>query len=166
MKNIELKLKIESFETLLPKIQREAKFTGTLHQTDTYFLLGSKRLKVREEENKSELIYYVRKNTENSKDSVYYVFRLNRRFVSFAKKALGAIFGTKKIVKKRRDLYLYENTRIHIDTVKDFGNFLELETVVKDEKQYADFAKEQERIISLLGLREYQKISCSYSDMG
>ena len=34
------------------------------------------------------------------------------------------------VVEKKRLLYMYDNTRIHLDEVKGLGKFLELETLV------------------------------------
>lgn len=67
------------------------------------------------------------------------------------------------IVNKKRELYLYNNTRIHLDYVSGLGYFLELETRVlnglKDaEKRFAE-------MISLLKLDNKKEIRASYKDL-
>ncbi len=77
---------------------------------------------------------------------------------------MSSIYGEKNIVRKKRNLWIYKNTRIHLDDVYGLGGFLEIETVVKniDIKQAR---KEHSEIISLLNLLEYKKIDKSYGDL-
>ncbi len=68
------------------------------------------------------------------------------------------------IVEKVREIFIYKNTRIHLDEVKNLGKFLELETVVKNISQ--DEAKlEFEEVVKLLNLDVKNQIRKSYRDL-
>jgi predicted adenylyl cyclase CyaB len=80
-----------------------------------------------------------------------------------ANKYLKRFLDVLTIVNKKRELYLYKNTRIHLDYVKGLGCFLELETRVinglKDaEKRFAF-------MMDLLKLRDKKEIRASYKDL-
>ena len=46
------------------------------------------------------------------------------------KRLLGRMLGPRACVRKRREVWLYENARIHLDTVEGLGRFIEIEVVV------------------------------------
>jgi predicted adenylyl cyclase CyaB len=74
------------------------------------------------------------------------------------------VLGTLAVVDKKRELWVAGHTRIHLDSVKKLGKFLELETVVSnisDELAY----KEHKQVIKNLELNKYKKYSQSYGDM-
>lgn len=62
-------------------------------------------------------------------------------------------------------MYLYKNTRIHLDKVKNLRTFLELETVVHHNAPEKAFVEEQEEVKLKLKLDSGQYISGSYSDL-
>ncbi len=165
MKNIELKVRADLSSLSARLNSLNPSHVGTVFQKDTYYLLGSRRLKIREEEDAAEIIYYERDDEENSKDSRYFIVKIRKAWFQFAKLTLSFLFCEKKVVEKERDLYIYENTRIHLDKVKDLGEFLELETVVRHENRYDEYRKEQSKVINILRLQKYQKLAASYSDM-
>ena len=165
MKNIELKVKIDKLDSLSNIIKSQSSFQGTLFQKDTYYLLGKNRLKTREEGDEFEIIYYQREDKESSTDSKYFLYQINKIFFFFVKLFLNLFFGKKKVVEKRRDLYLYKNTRIHIDKVKKLGDFLELETVVNDKEKYDEYKKEHSEVIKKFNLNKFEKVAHSYSDL-
>jgi len=165
MRNIELKAQVD-YVSMLNRINTlKPTCLGTLFQTDTYYLLGNRRLKIRKETNKTELIYYKRENKEDSKDSHYFIFKLNSLLFYCTKKILTFLFGIKKVIEKQRQLFIYKNTRIHLDRVKDLGEFLELETVVRNEEIYSEYQREQMEVISRLKIADYHKVAYSYSDL-
>jgi adenylate cyclase class IV len=164
MKNIELKVGVDDFSAVSNGLDiLHAVPKGRLIQLDTYFNFPSSRLKLREiDRHIFELIWYRRPNAQHSKISRYHIFKLRKPFALFVKTILSFILGRKVTVEKSRALWMYKKTRIHLDVVKDLGNFVELETVTNSpEKDKA----EHNKIVRLLGLASYQSIAVSYSDI-
>jgi predicted adenylyl cyclase CyaB len=164
MRNLEIKVKVENLEEIENRLDF-AEHKPTLEQTDTYFLLGEKRLKIREEKTKNEIIYYERKMKNGTRESIYHRITIPKNTVKFLKAVFDFIFGTKVLVTKKRDLYLYKNTRIHLDTVNNLGEFVELETVVFDDTKKESYEKEHEEVKNKLLLTNYPAIAGSYSDL-
>jgi predicted adenylyl cyclase CyaB len=62
-------------------------------------------------------------------------------------------------------LYLVGRTRIHLDRVKDLGNFLELEVVLNDNEPPEDGIKEAKAILCQLGVKDSQLVEGAYVDL-
>lgn len=165
MKNIELKLRLDGSGTIISTLKKlGARYQGKLRQTDTYYNCGNGRLKIRETNNHNfELIFYQRPDIIGSKTSCYLVFSIEKPQLKTIKSILSGALGEKVVIKKQRDLWIYKNTRIHLDKVNHLGNFLELETLVKKTKAEAE--REHNEIINLLNLSRFKKCKKSYSDM-
>ena len=69
------------------------------------------------------------------------------------------------IVNKKRDLFIYKNTRIHLDDVKNLGTYVELETVFNTNQIEEELITEHNFVIKSLGLDTLEKIPNSYSDL-
>jgi len=166
MKNIELKVTLENFKNILLLLKKiKAKHKGMMHQIDTYYQFKDARIKIREIDKKIfELIIYQRPNSRGSKISNYRVYKLKGSALKNLKNNLKAKLGEKIIVSKKRNLYLYKNTRIHLDNVKGLGKFLELETVV-NKPNLPEARKEHNFIKKVLLLNDYKNIHNSYSDI-
>ncbi len=166
MINLEIKVVASNIEEIKNKaIKIGVSNNGVLQQTDTYLLVGKKRLKLREETDRNHLVFYVRENTNDSKFSKYYIVNIPKYLSPIIKKILSAIFGVKVIVNKKRELLIYKNTRIHLDTVENLGTYIELETVFNNNQKEIDLTGEHNFVISSLGLNNLEKISSSYSDL-
>ncbi|MDO8486481.1 MAG: class IV adenylate cyclase [Candidatus Staskawiczbacteria bacterium] len=165
MQNIELKVILNNFDQTINLLQNfGAKHQGTLHQIDTYYQCNIGRLKIREINNQSqELIFYQRPDTTLSKISQYQIIRITNKQIKTIKHLLHISLGEKVIVEKERDLWLYQNTRIHLDKVYGLGCFLELETVIK--KDITEAREEHLEVVKLLNLQKFPKIDRSYSDI-
>lgn len=166
MINLEIKvvaLNLEEIKERATKI--DAKNIATLSQIDTYFLVGDKRLKLREEKDTNYIVYYVRSNKKDSKLSKYKIIDIPKNLVWLVKKLFSFIFGIKIVVNKSRDLFIYGNTRVHFDDVKNLGTYVELETVFNTNQKEDDLAEEHNFVISSLGLDILEKIPNSYSDL-
>lgn len=164
MKNLEIKVKVGNLDDIKNHLVSDA-YRDTLEQVDTYFLLGETKIKIREEKKASELIIYFRKIKKGSRESRYYRIPLTTHSFFVVNGLLSSIFGVKVKVIKKRDLYIYKNTRIHIDTVNDLGNFIELETVCKDPRCGKEYHDEHEEVKKKLSLDRYKTIAGSYSGL-
>src|SRR3989344_4143548 len=167
MKNIEIKVRINNRSRILDILRDlNARKAGILTQVDTYYRTMQGRLKIREErETKTiTLIFYFRPDKPNSRISEYQIVQLPKQCASHSKIILAQAFGKSVVVKKKRTLYMYKHTRIHLDRVEKLGNFLELETVIGKQLKSAA-QREHAKVIQKLALGTYKHIPVSYSDL-
>lgn len=164
MKNLEIKVQINSIDVILDDLSFLEE-PVVLQQRDTYYLTGSFQIKLREEGAHSELIIYVRPITERSKESKYLRINVLNFLRPILKKGLFFVFGEKIVVNKKRVLFIYKNTRIHLDTVEGLGNFVELETVFNTSLSQNKGIKEHDEVVKLLNLHRFPVIKGSYSGL-
>ncbi len=164
-KNLEFKVRFDSLDSLQSKLKElKATHCGTINQVDTYFENPKGRLKLRETDKSGEdwLIYYERPNTLESRYSIYQLCKIDES--SVLKELLTTALGIKTIIKKQRVLWMYQNTRIHLDTVVDLGEFVELETVFQGQSE-PDANIEHNHVKTALGLEAAEPIAVSYSEL-
>lgn len=174
--NLEFKAQCQLLESLYPKLDDlNAIHRETVHQVDTYFHVAkgkdssiseacAPRLKLREIDEATEawLIYYERPNHEASRYSQYQLCEIADPMP--LKTLLTAALGVKTIVKKQRELWMFNNTRIHLDTVVDLGQFVELETVFQGQTE-AEAVNEHQHVKATLHLDTTDPVAVSYSDL-
>ncbi len=160
--NLELKIKIISHEEFIKKINLiGGKCIDTILQKDTYYKFQKGLLKLREQNGDFQLVKYNRNEEDGERWSDYSLLFLSGENVN---KYLSDLFEVETIVEKERNLYIYKNTRIHLDEVKNLGKFLELETVVKEitkEEAVVEFDK----VVEFLDLDISTQIKSSYRDL-
>lgn len=160
--NLELKVQVnshESFKKILKAILAEYK--GILIQKDTYYKYEKGLLKLRNVNGSFEFIKYIRDESAGTRWSNYEILNITS---PNAEEFLNDIFVVEAVVEKTRELFLYNNTRIHLDTVKSLGEFLELETVVDENGQF-DAENRYFEIFDLLNLAQYKEIKNSYRNL-
>jgi len=166
MKNIELKVQVNEFGKFRRLLRAmKAKPEGVLNQVDTYFNSKKGRMKIREMNHGScQLIFYQRPNRLDDRVSNYEIIDLGKKRCATLKNILALTNNNRVVVKKKRELWIYKHTRIHLDQVDKFGKYLELETV---QKKISEGQAKQEfnQIVNKLLLGGYKKIKSSYSDM-
>ncbi len=163
--NLEFKAKCQSRAALYPKLaDLNAVHHDTLHQVDTYFQSPTGRLKLREVDDTVEgwLIYYERPNHHDSRYSQYQLCEIADP--GSLKNLLTAALGVKTIVRKEREVWMFKNTRIHLDTVADLGEFIELETVFQGQME-AEAIDEHQHVKNTLYLDTAESVAVSYSDL-
>ena len=69
------------------------------------------------------------------------------------------------IVRKRRELWLWHNVRIHLDEVDGLGNFLEFEGVVAPEADEAISRRRVDQLVTEFAIASSDQIGMSYSDL-
>jgi predicted adenylyl cyclase CyaB len=159
--NLELKIKIKSFDKVIQLLKNcNANYNGLLNQKDVYFEWEKGLLKLRMQNGKNQLIKYFREESSSERFSNYEILNFEG---SNAESYLSEILKVEAIVEKKRELYIYKNTRIHLDSVNQLGDFLELETVVVSDEQ--DVKAEFNEVIELLELDLSNEIRCSYRDL-
>ncbi len=174
--NLEFKAQFQSLDELYPRLaDLNAVHHETVHQIDTYFHVTKgkdalksgacqPRLKLREVNGWSEgwLIYYERPNQEESRYSQYQLCEIADP--GSLKNLLTLALGVKTIVKKQREIWMFNHTRIHLDTVTDLGQFIELETVFQGQTE-VDAIDEHRYVKTTLRLDTTDPIAVSYSDL-
>lgn len=160
--NLELKIKTQSTDELVKKIKSNGgKFIELLPQKDTYYKFDKGLLKLRKVKEEFQLVKYNRNEKEGERWSDYSLLFIKGEDVEGYLKDL---FEIETIVEKERNLYIYKNTRIHLDSVTNLGQFLELETVVKNiTKEEAKI--EFDEVVKFLGLDLQTQIKKSYRDL-
>jgi predicted adenylyl cyclase CyaB len=159
--NIEIKIKISSFrkyENMLKSLGLKPK--ELLKQKDVYYETKKGLLKLRIENGKDSLIKYSRNEKSKDRVSNYIVLKISD---NSSEKFFSDIFKIKAVVEKKRILYLYKDTRIHLDKIKRLGNFIELESVVVKDKKSA--IKEFNEVAELLSLDTGKQIRKSNLDL-
>lgn len=128
-------------------------------QTDRYYELdGGRRLKVRSiDGGRSELIDYRRPEASGVRASDYTVTSLAS--------GEGPTGEPVVVVRKRREVLLIDNVRVHLDQVDGLGTFLELEAVVDAAHDEAVCRAQVDRLITALQLAESDLIRASYADL-
>ncbi len=164
MKNLEFKANCDSLDMLRQRLANlQAEHRRTMKQLDTYFNVPQGRLKLREiNAHEAQLIYYERSDLAESRYSNYQVCDISEptAFMQIATMA----WGVKGVVEKQRELWMFGDTRIHLDEVRDLGQFVELETVIRDQTE-GEAQAEHQLVKDALGIKEEDLISISYSDL-
>ncbi len=139
--------------------------SGVLVQKDTFFGSGQSRLKLREQAGQSgaQLIAYRRADERAARASDYLIYETADPVGLTA--ALGLALGAGIVVEKRRHLFLWRNTRIHLDRVAGLGDFVELETVLGDGRTDAQGVDEFLQVQSALELRRDDIVPAAYADL-
>lgn len=160
--NLELKIKTKSNDELVEHIlDSDGRFIKTLIQKDIYYKFSKGLLKLRKVNEQYELIKYNRNEEKGERWSDYSLLFLNGENVE---EYLQDLFEIETIVEKERKLYLYKNTRIHLDDVQNLGQFLELETVVKDITK-DEAIEEFDNVVRFLNLDISSQLKMSYRDL-
>ncbi len=160
-KNLELKIKINSDNGIKKKLKGLCKFVGVLNQKDVYYKIDAGLLKLRIQNGEYFLIKYLRDETSQKRWSNYEILEISS---NNAESFLSSIFEVETIVEKERKLYMYNNTRIHIDTVKNLGLFIELETVIEKITE-EEGEKEFSEVVEFLNLDLDKQLKTSYRNL-
>lgn len=163
-RNIEIKLRAPDLAvTRLLALGIGARDEGLLVQTDTFFHVTTGRLKLREiDGGHAELIAYRRADVAGVKASDYIVAPIAEP--KSLLEALSASCGIRVVVRKRRELLMWRNVRIHLDRVEGLGEFLELESVIGEVDEAAAVVNLDELMV-LLKLDRRDAVDVAYADL-
>jgi len=131
-RNIELKARIAS----LDEGRQIARGVATDHlgvqkQVDTYFCCRQGRLKLREsDQTGAQLVSYLRADSPDAKPSDYRLLDISDP--QRLRAMLAETLGVACVVEKNREVFMFENVRIHLDDVVALGTFLEFEAVLSE----------------------------------
>jgi len=161
--NLEIKAPVSDPAAFRDKARELATETvGIDDQVDTYFRVPTGRLKLRESSLEGGLLVpYLRPDDDGPRRADYQL--LPASDPAGLKALLTEMLGVHRIVKKRREIWLCENVRIHLDSVEELGDFMELEAVY--DGSLAAEAEQQKKVACLmkeLGVRDSDLIATSY----
>ncbi|XP_063233388.1 uncharacterized protein LOC134537081 isoform X1 [Bacillus rossius redtenbacheri] len=130
-RNVEIKAKLTDVEFVVRKAKELSSSEGEIQrQHDVFFNVPNGRLKLRYMQGgDAMLIFYDREDTQGPKLSVFekVVVPSGELTESLLKSAL----GVKGVVRKTRRLFLVGQTRVHVDSVQDLGDYMELEVATE-----------------------------------
>ena len=166
MENIEIKTRVSDLQYIRKKIlQMDHQYVGLDHQLDTYFSTKLGRMKLRESTLSGPyMVLYFRDDIHGPRSSTYQMIPVNDPVG--VKDMLSQMLGIQIVVDKKREIFLYENVRIHLDQVSALGEFMELEAVM-DEK-HDDKKKEKEKVnhlMDILNIKQEDLHSKSYREL-
>jgi predicted adenylyl cyclase CyaB len=164
-KNYEIKTPIYNyaeFKSAVLNLSGKNKITRKKEiQKDIYYKIPTGRLKLRIINNKrGTLILYDRKESKKLRVSNYIL--TNTKDYENLHLILSKFFPVLVIVEKTREIFLLENIRIHLDKVKNLGEFLEFEVLFDS---FAKAKKQMKFMIDYFGLDRKKFIKHSYSDL-
>jgi len=158
--NLELKVKVNSHSNFISVLKSaNAEKMGILKQKDVYFKIKKGILKLRVENKTFTMIKYFR-DEKAKRWSNYELLKLEG---ANPENYLRQIFDVEVVVEKKRMVWLYNNTRVHLDEVKGLGKFLELETLFISTRQ--DAVKRFNDTVTLLNLDLSGQIRASYKNL-
>ena len=161
--NIEIKARCSERAAVQKKVREIAsEYRGTDFQQDTYYRVTNGRLKLRESKlDGNYLIPYMRADQTGPRKSFYATIKIHN--VDEVKHLLKNMLGIHAVISKKRDIYFYDNVRIHLDTVDRLGEFIELEAVM--EPPFLEPKVERKKIkylMDILQIKEEDLIAESY----
>jgi homotetrameric cytidine deaminase len=132
-----------------------------LRQKDTYFAAREGRLKLREEDDGATLIAYARADEAAARTSAYHLVAVPDPAALAA--ALDASLGTVVVVEKFRRLLLWEDVRIHLDSVEGLGTWVELEAVAVADSDLSDEHRKVAELRAVLDLKDEDVVAQGYA---
>lgn len=164
--NLEIKVRCPDLAAARERARRVAtEVVGVDRQVDTYFRVPRGRLKLRESSlSGGQLIPYLRPDEVGARRSDYQVIPVDDP--AGLRELLAALLGTHRVVRKRREILLHDNVRIHLDEVEGLGSFLELEAVFDGSPAAeAEQRRKVDALLSELGVAGEAPIPTSYEGL-
>lgn len=163
--NIEIKAVVNNYNALRESAEKLSDAPcKVIQQEDIFFNVKKGRLKLRSfDSGKGELIYYQRPDNAGPKRSEYYISAVDDS--KSLRKVLELAYGIRGIVKKKRELFMSGNTRIHLDQVQGLGNFMELEVVMSPSQSDSEGWAIANHLMQMLNVIDTDLINVAYIDL-
>jgi len=164
-RNVEIKGRVRDAQAMRSRVESlGATEPEELVQTDTFFNVPVGRLKLREfGDGTGELIYYERPDAVGPQVSIY--VRAPASAPSCLREVLARALGVRGTVRKRREVFLLGQTRIHLDDVEGLGSFVELEVMLRDGQLVSDGERMAASLMDALSISSADLIPYAYVDL-
>lgn len=164
MRNIEIKARVGDLRHIRAYMRRYGTRHEVQHQRDVFFHVPHGRLKLRcFRDGTGTLVAYERPDHTGPKLSSYTLAPVAE--ASKLEEALTRSLGVRGVVEKKREIAIVGQTRIHLDSVKGLGTFMELEVVLRP-RQTAQHGQEVARkLMEDLRIEEADLLDRAYMDM-
>jgi predicted adenylyl cyclase CyaB len=164
-RNVEIKARVDDLAALREKVSSLCHKPPTvLLQRDIFFIVPHGRLKLRDFcDGTGELIYYERPDHAAPKQSSY--TRSPCSDPATLSALLGQALGVRGVIEKRREVFLVDHTRIHLDDVPGLGTFLEIEAVLQDGDTVEGGEKVVLELLRSLRISESVLVEQAYIDL-
>ena len=164
MRNVEIKARVRDLRHVRAYMRTEGSQHEVQHQRDVFFDTPQGRLKLRcFRDGSGVLVAYDRPDQTVPKLSDYTLAP-----VADAKRleeALTRSLGLRGVVEKKREIAIVGQTRIHLDSVKGLGTFLELEVVLKPRQSAKQGLAITNKLMKELRVRGDDLLDRAYMDM-
>lgn len=178
--NVEIKAHLHTEENYQNAINIAESLCGNkgycMKQKDIFFGCGlsqTNRLKLRYlnkdetpsvmDENKAVLILYNRNDQKDAKLSNYILHGTDS--AKSLHKILEEVVGVRGQVLKERRVFIYGQTRIHLDCVEGLGYFLEFEVCMRKGQEISDGERVAEELLEVFQIKNSDLIEHAYFDM-
>lgn len=167
-RNIEIKARIGADEEFQRRIDIAKKLTNSegelIVQRDVFFNSQTGRFKLRylQPPARSQLVYYDRPDVAGPKLSKFNKTELDEPEVM--EKILSQTNGVRGVLAKKRYLFMYGRTRIHLDKVENLGNFMEFEVCLLPEQTIEEGQAVADKLIKEFGIKEEDLMTGAYFD--
>ncbi len=164
-RNIEIKAHVSDTDRLRATVEGISDTAAeVLNQQDVFFAVATGRLKLRIVNDRcGELIQYDRPDIGGPKVSHYLIAPTTAPEVLMS--ILSRVLPIVGTVRKQRLLYRFGQTRIHLDQVKDLGDFVELEVVLRPDQTEEEGVSIAEDLMSRLEIPREQFVREAYIDL-
>ncbi|MDJ0976069.1 MAG: class IV adenylate cyclase [Planctomycetota bacterium] len=163
--NIEIKARVADLDALRARVTPMATApVEVLQQEDVFFGARTGRLKLRIfDDEHGELIAYQRPDALEPEASAYRIVPTS--CPAALRAALTDALGETGIVRKRREVHMVGQTRVHLDQVEGLGAFMELEVVLGPTDTENAGRAIAEDLMSRLGIQLEDLVASAYVDL-
>jgi len=162
--NIEIKARARDWAGLLGTAEALGVACTVLLQEDVFFHVPRGRLKLRKlNDGSGQLIHYERPDGPGAKRSDYVVFPTADP--TMLERVLAMGLSVRGIVRKRRRVYIVDNTRIHLDEVEGLGQFVEVEVMLQEGEAEAAGHARLDQWMARLGIDQRDLLDAAYVDL-
>jgi adenylate cyclase, class 2 len=161
---VELKARCDDPNGVRSRLAERAIREAVLDQVDTYFVVPSGRLKLRQRPGQpDQLIAYERADVADVKHAHVQVAPVEDG--AAVGRVLAQALGVRARVVKRREIWRWEGVQVHLDRVDELGDFLEFEAIVAT-PEAADAAEPHlRRLLAELSIPSEALVARSYGDL-